>query len=86
VSAPLTVECDGWGIPTFHEQVDKNITSTLKQLDDPSKGGIAIELQHRLNSTGNSGDAALVWLTHCRRSFCLEAIGATGNADEWFKI
>jgi tRNA G26 N,N-dimethylase Trm1 len=76
-----------WGIPTFHEQVDKNITSsTLKQLDDPSKG-IAIELQHRLNSTGsNLWDAALV-LAHAlpRRSF-LEAIGATGNtADEWFK-
>jgi methylase of polypeptide subunit release factors len=76
-----------WGIPTFQEQIDKNITSfTLKRLDDPSKD-IVIQLQHRLHSTGSDlWDSALV-LAHAlpRRSF-LEAIGASvDNADDWFK-
>jgi hypothetical protein len=76
-----------WGIPTFQQQVDKNITSfTLKRLDDPSKS-IAIQLQHRLNSTGSDlWDSALVLAHALPRCSFLQAIGATvDNADDWFK-
>ena len=90
--ARKSVASRNWGIPTFSDQIDKNITAfTLERLDQPedcsNEMSVTVRLQHRLHSTGSDlWDAALV-LAHAlyQPSFVRAVTDQQySTVEEWF--